>query len=495
MAAPATLVFGTMRVAGREMAISADAMQEVVAWPPHVTLPLQSSEMVRGLFDLRGQAVPIVTLSRLLGRAEGGPGGSEAPADASGNIAVLRTPKGCLGLAVDSIGGVLRVAADQVQDFAGASGGAEASLMRGLLRKAGEPAVPILNETALAAVPGLLFLPAMAAKLGDAAQLAMRTHLVFACGDWRFCVDATCVREIIDTPEIEAGAVRNDMYRGIARVRGGAAAALDLLTLLALPNRGAARTRLLVLETDDGVVGLAISDIVTIRRRHADDVLSLPEYGAIRRDLILGLMEAAAPEEPDVIVLSHAAIMRDREVAAIRRLHADIRRVSAQSGTRMAYLKVDAGLGLYVKLSECAEIVPMAERPLRLGAIDATYLGLLRRGTQTWPLIRLRTLLDGADGNGADGNGADGGAPPGARVLVVRGARGGFGFVVESVQAIEYIAVREDLGSTPAEGMVRDAAMCAVMRKIWIDSPEGPRLRMVVDLTALAGQLGAADAA
>jgi purine-binding chemotaxis protein CheW len=484
MAAGATLVFGMMRAAQREFAVSADAIQEVVAWPDHVTLPLRSSDLVRGLFDLRGQAVPIVALNRLLG--------SDAPTESYGNVAVLRTQQGRLGLAIDNIGGIVRASGAHIQSFAGA---ADTTLMRGLLRTSADHTVPILDETALASLPGLIFLPAVEAESIDAAQRPLCAYLVFACGAFRFGVDATCVREIIDAPEIEMAALRTDLYRGKARVRGGITAVVDLLALLSVPDAGAVQEKLLVLELDGAVVGLTVSDIVGIQRRRDADILGVPAFGTTRRDLIVGLLAGAAPgpaaprpampgpaapAEPDVIVLSHAAILNDPEVSSIRRLHAEIAastaRASTKTAAREAYLKVAAGHSLHVKLSECAEIVPMPERAVYMGPTGATYLGLMRRGTQTWPLIRLRMLMGGPDES----------MPASARVLLADGAHGAFGFVVDCVQAIEYLAIREDLGSTMPLG---NAA-----RQIWADSPDGPRMHLVVDLNALAARLAATGA-
>jgi purine-binding chemotaxis protein CheW len=465
-----TLVFGMMRAAGREMAVAADAIQEVVPWPAQITAPLRSSEMIRGLFDLRGQPVPIVALDGLFG--------GDALSGTCGNVAVLNTPNGRLGLAVDSIGGILRAADGQVGVFAG---GAATTLMRGLLRTATQGIVPILDEAALAAMPGMLFLPEAGGAHGDAAARALRTWLVFTCGAFRFCVEATCVREIIDEPRIAHAGPRIDLYRGAAHVRGGVAAVVDLLTLLALPDRGVARAKLLVLEQDGAVLGLAISEIAAIERRRADDMLAVPDFGPVRRDLIAGLLAGAAPEEPDIVVLSHAAILADPKIRAIRGLHADITRGSVQAGTRTAYLKIDAGRSLYIDLSQVAEILAMPERDIQVGPTDETYLGLLRRGAGIWPMIRLRTLLDGQEE-------AD---PASMRVLLARGARAGFGFVADAVQAIEYLAVRDDLGSTSARGGMRNAALCPGTSNIWTDSPDGPSMRMVLDLHVLADHLAA----
>jgi purine-binding chemotaxis protein CheW len=468
MAAPATLVFGMMRAADRELAVSADAIQEVVGWPAHVTLPLRSSDMIRGLFDLRGEAVPIVAMNQLLG--------ADAPAEGYGNVAVLRTKHGRLGLAIDSIGGIVRAAGEHVQPF---GCGADATLMRGLLRTSAEHTVPILDDTALCALPGLIFLPAAEGAGSDAAQRALCAYLVFACGGFRFAVDATCVREIIDAPEIETAALTTELYRGKAHVRGGVAAVVDPLTLLCLPDAEATQAKLLVVEQASAVVGLAVSDIVAIRRCRAAEILGVPAFGPGRRDLIAGLLAGAAPEEPDVIVLSHAAILADPEVAGIRRLHAEITASATRAPTRTAarepYLKVAAGQALHVKLSQCAEIVPMPARTLHVGPTDGTYLGLLRRGTQTWPLVRLRALVGGPDET----------VPASARVLLACGAHGAFGFVVDRVQAIEYLAIRQDLGGAAPSG--------GATRQIWAESPEGPRMHLVADLNGLAEQLVAAQ--
>lgn len=56
-------------VGGRELAVLADSVGEVVALP-RLTRPPASPPLVEGLMNLRGKSVPVIKLARLLGLSE-----------------------------------------------------------------------------------------------------------------------------------------------------------------------------------------------------------------------------------------------------------------------------------------------------------------------------------------------------------------------------------------------------------------------------------------
>lgn len=489
------LVFGVLRVAGREVAVPAELLQEVVEWPATLVPPLRAVALSLGTFNLRGLAIPVLDLRRLL---------DAEPADGAGRIAVLRTEGGWLGLAVDGIAEVLRVAASDIDHLAVSGAASDPPLVTRLItQREGGRILPVLDVESLLRRPGVTRLAPHPSRLERAGK-ANRFHqqyLFFDCDDLRFCLETRAVREVIEHPKIDRTYRLGEIYHGMITLRGEAVPVVDLFHLLALPGQETPKTRLLVLELHGQVVALMVSAVVGMRRLAAENMMPLPGFGLRRPDLFSGVVTGDLGDKDtlmlreDALLLSHDGLMRDRNVGALHRLHDGLvadatgtpgaRRRDRSGGQRTALLQFSAGTPHLVPLAQVQEILAMPPHYLKVGSTDGCVLGLMKRRGTMVPLADFRRLAGQPDRPADDAT----------RVLLARGAQSTFGFIVDAAEAVEhaFVTSRADDGAATrlADGDPGETAVAAATGLLWVQDAGGARALSVVDLSRLACALEA----
>lgn len=97
---------------GEHYALPITAVQEIIRYtPPGATAA--ASGLIRGLINLRGKTLPVVDLSpRLGGQLEVG---------AATRILVVELANGALGLIVDAVNGIERIAPEQIEPLPAAA--------------------------------------------------------------------------------------------------------------------------------------------------------------------------------------------------------------------------------------------------------------------------------------------------------------------------------------------------------------------------------------
>jgi purine-binding chemotaxis protein CheW len=92
-------------VLGEHFALPIASVREIIRYtPPGATAV--ANGLIRGMLSLRERLVPIVDLSPVLG--------GQIEPDAGSRILIIEAAAGLLGVIVDSVGGIVRVAASQV---------------------------------------------------------------------------------------------------------------------------------------------------------------------------------------------------------------------------------------------------------------------------------------------------------------------------------------------------------------------------------------------
>lgn len=472
------LVFGVLVIGDAEIAIPAAVLQEVIDRPDRIIRQGPFPDCVLGTFNLRGMAIPAVDLRKLIG-------GSDEAAP-TGKIVILKTAKGRLGLAVDDIADVVRVREADLHRVGGGDDGARPPLLASLIvERNGERIIQVLDIDVLIARPGVMLVEGARASHPGAAQRGWKQYLLFDCDGLRFCLEATAVREVIDAPRLDRTYSLGEVYRGFLKLRGRAIAVFDLFKLLAFPEAGSPKTKLLVLDVGGHVAALLISEVVDIRRISAEHVLALPGFGLRRPDMFDGVV-AGGTAGKDAILLGHEALMRDPDVVALRKVHDGLgdkeRRHETRwsSGARAAYFGFRAGEAFTAALSQVQELLPMPSRYLPLGASGGTVLGVIERRGAMVPLLDFRHLA----GQPAKQPDED------TRVLLVEGPRSRFAFIVDGIDTVEHVFIREELEATAFRG-AGDGPVRAATKRFLVDGvgTEGQYVKTVVDLVDLAGHL------
>jgi purine-binding chemotaxis protein CheW len=103
--------FLSFRLNAEDYAIGIGEVYEIIRLRPITEVP-RSSKAILGLISLRGDALPIFDLERLLGTEHPATG---VPPPATARVVILQTEKGLAGFLVDAVDQVLRLPRDSIE--------------------------------------------------------------------------------------------------------------------------------------------------------------------------------------------------------------------------------------------------------------------------------------------------------------------------------------------------------------------------------------------
>ncbi|MGN8158982.1 chemotaxis protein CheW [Salinisphaera sp. SWV1] len=424
------LSLATLVLAGTEVALESDALQEVVPLPERLAPVPQAPAWSLGSFVLRGAPVPVIDFAQLLGL-----GGDQAPARRL--VAIVAREGQVFGFAVDGVGQVLGVAAADCHSVTRSHGG----LVPRMFARDGGEAVYVLDLDAVFALENLLQVQQGAAA-GSGEPATARAAggevraLALGCGELRVALALSVVHEITRRGTVIEPAIGAHAYVGHVDWRGRRLALLDPAALVGRPRSVGSEGLVVVVELGCGWLALAADEALGIvacdetRRRTATDsdrihnhVAALLEDEALGPLLLLDHAQLAANDA----VAAYAALAQGTAVRAKAVNGADAAG-AGEAWTRFAYMHFTAAgkLSAAVEDIDAVTAYPSDTMPCPVGGpFQARFV----HGGRTVMLADLRALLWRGTPTTAEAG----------RVLIVTADDGAVGFVVDSVEAIAYI--------------------------------------------------------
>jgi purine-binding chemotaxis protein CheW len=258
----------SFRVGDLSLAVAAHEVSQVARWPKVTRVP-HAPSCLSGVANLRGMVVPILSLSRLLGREDG--------AATGGRVILLdRTPS--LGLAVDEVTGFARIDDGATTDgrsgarlFVDEAGTRRLIDLDALLNRefgSRQPRTPVARPTAGAT--------AEAAPALVAAQAIGLLGFELAGQDYALPLEH--VREVMAVPpDIVAMPGPDDALIGVVPYRGGVLPLVRLASLLGLPaSEHPETTRFIVAKIGASIVGLMVDRLRSVLRAPESAIGSVP---------------------------------------------------------------------------------------------------------------------------------------------------------------------------------------------------------------------------
>jgi chemotaxis signal transduction protein len=320
--------------------------------------------------------------------------------------------------------------------------------------------------------------------------------LLVQAGDWRLAIDSARVRMAVPLDGLRPSV--------LSRMRGNAdclgewshpsqpIAVIDPLVRggLGALAEGQARQALL-LDTDGGLLGLAIGAVLDVRHRPASALQPLPGGRVSRPEWFAGVLNvedidghrAADAEVHPVLALDAARWTAHAELAGMASLHGErgghlARRVSA-AATAATLTLVTYALPAEVgtPIAQIDEVLPWQAGRAGLEVDgDSPWLGMIVHRQRPVVLLCLRRWSGVAAGP----------IEASSSILVVRSGEHLIGFVVPRLLAIESASWQ-----SPVTGVLRsrNPTPISAARLAQIDPPTGTRrLVPVLDLVDIAGQ-------
>lgn len=262
---------------GRSYALPLERVAEVLALPPDVVPVPGAQTAALGIMALRGGVLPLLSLSVLLGLAAPPPG-------AEARIVVARMGGTEIGLVVDALGPILRLAPDAVDPVPAALGRGGTTPIDAICRidQAGT-LISVLSADRLIEGTTLTASPARSsnARTENAGAAAVTEQfVVFDVAGESYGVSVRSVREVLRVPEVMTRLPRSsDLVVGAIDVRGTVLAVVDQRRRFGLPpGEASPQRRIVVLEAGANVAGLLVDGVSRMLRLEADAIRPTPDF-------------------------------------------------------------------------------------------------------------------------------------------------------------------------------------------------------------------------
>ncbi|MGY0194151.1 chemotaxis protein CheW [Leptothrix sp. BB-4] len=497
--------WGSFTLGGAAYALPLAQLREAVpagrlaVWPG-------TSGCVPGAVELRGLLLPVVDLRRLGGAPPKADADADvhAKADVHANavpplVIVIAHDGHLLGLCADAVTGIFQAAGDGLQTVTHADG-SEPCVLGALARPDSGALHSVLNAAALMALPQVPRCrdPRATGPLDPASGAAVPAPdehwLLMQAGPWRLAIASSCVRMAVPLqglrPSVLSRMRGNDDCLGEWPHPTQPIAVIDPLARAGLGRlaEGEARQALL-LDTDGGLLGLAIDRVLDVRHLPPQALQPLPGGRVTRPEWFAGVLRlpedggdqaSGLDAEPSpLLVLDAARWTGHDELAGMASLHAPGATATASS---------DAGSGAltlitYALPAEAGTPIDQVDEVLpwqcdREGVEDdgvSPWVGLCMHRQQPVSLLCLRRWSGAATSPTTDSA---------ASILLVRSGEQRIGFIVPKLLGIE------QAGWQPAVAGVlrsRNPTPIQAARLAQVDPPTGPRrLVPVLDLRDIA---------
>lgn len=348
---------GLLRLCGIELAVPVDWVREVVPCPAAMGPCFGSHPALIGSIGVRGDVIPVVDITVLLGFAEA--------TGAGGTIVVLRKDDVLLGLRIDTVSGLYRIPVSAVRELVDSGGGARL-VDRAFVRE--EHLVGIVDPDALFAMPGLPLVRCTVLDADHAALGRAPPFVLVTVAGVQIAIDSHLVESTAPATSLRRCAVPAPGWARSVNYLGRDVRVFDQLATLGLDGATPEESQgpVILLRIAPGkLVGWHVESVRSVARIASDKLGPLPSGLAGRASLFGGT--ATDPGGGQNLVLDSAAVRADPAIVAMAALcreapEAGGRSIAVAKGkadATSAFLIFDTGERLLATpLDAIREVVP-----------------------------------------------------------------------------------------------------------------------------------------
>ena len=316
-------------VAGQEYAITIDDVQEIVQVPENIVHVPHSQSHVLGLMTLRNRLLPLVSLRRMFALPQ-------QEADEHSRIVVVSLGAASVGIVMDSVNEVLRVAKANVDAMPAlfARDGELADISEICRLDGGKRLVSIISASNLfrhSAIKEALSTVESShdyqapdnASADDVANDDDEQVVVFLLDKEEFGVPIDSVQEIVRVPEeLTHVPMAPPFVEGVINLRGAVLPVIDLRRRLGLPSVARSdRQRVMVFLIEGIRTGFIVDSVAEVLKIQKSAIEPAPRLSSTQGKL-LARMANLEKQKRMVQLIAPAHLVADRELADLAKIAA-----------------------------------------------------------------------------------------------------------------------------------------------------------------------------
>ncbi|AQR72313.1 chemotaxis protein CheW [Sphingomonas sp. LM7] len=454
-AEPGQIDVGLVQLCGRELAVPADSVREVVPLPAKLQPSFSGADISTGSIVIRGRVIPVLDVAAQLG--------FDAREGEGGVVLILRHEQALIGIIMDSVSGLARIARDSIQPFA--VNVAEDRRIVSSSFPHGDALVGLIDPAAVLALPGVPH-AAEQRPAPEAAGAGNRSAVVLVTvAGANLALDAGLVVATVPNAQLRPSPAPSSKWVSVVEYLGQEVPVVDDLALFGLSGRASDLPggAVIILRLDEKrLLGLKIDRVQRILPITERSIRPLPQALAEQLTLFRGAI--VDHEGRQNLLLDGEALMCSdalRMIGALSRESATPARGAAAGATtteeRQPFLVFIAGdRRRAAALASVRQIIPFPEARTGLNREGSGLQGIASYNGAPLPLFDLGTGVAASE-------------PRLDAVVLVVEKNGGFnGLVVDRLETLSRSAVHR------RPGMMGDDAA-----SFFIDATLGDRLEAV----------------
>ncbi len=312
----------SFEVAGQEYAITIEDVQEIVQVPETIVHVPHSASHVLGVMTLRNRLLPLVSLRRMFALPP-------QDADEHSRIVVVSLGSASVGIVMDSVNEVLRVARADVEAMPGlfARDGEMSDISEICRLDAGKRLVSIISASNLFSHSAIKeALKTMDSMHGTKQQEDVASEdetsdddeqvVVFRLGKEEFGVPIDSVQEIVRVPEELTHVPKAPPFvEGVINLRGAVLPVIDLRRRLGLPTvERSDRQRVMVFLIDGMRTGFIVDLVAEVLKIHKSAIEAAPRLSS-EQGKLLARMANLEKQKRMVQLIAPEHLVASRELA------------------------------------------------------------------------------------------------------------------------------------------------------------------------------------
>lgn len=443
-------MFASFKMGNSEIALSVSALQEVVNYPEKIVAVPLAPPFLTGLFNLRGVIIPIVDMAKFLDL-------ESTVAVTAKKIAIVTVDQVRVGLLFDCTSEILNVPESDISAYNDHTEG-PLSVIRSVLKlNEGERIIEVIDPPSLLKIQNI---PEIISKnKSEVAEISKKKSkrsqcISFRAGTMEFGVEISAIREIIKVPEIKRTVLTVDFCIGMVTLRGMVIPILDFKKFIHSHSdvvEDQEARRIVVLKIQNIQVGFLVDSVDSIVTYFEEEVMPIPMFQQERAEMMKGML----PEDKSskVIILNSEKMLTDDEVVAITRGHASLygsteeQNKKKNATERKPYISFKLDYLLSTRLNTIDEIAKVTETLMRPPGYPEFVAGMMSMRGEIVMIVDLRAYYGMTPTQD----------PMESRILVVKGSKGKFGLLVDSVESIDTVdeGMKVQIPAVLAQGVAK----------------------------------------
>jgi purine-binding chemotaxis protein CheW len=433
-----TDIYTSFHLDNTEIAITIEAVQEVVNLPERIIPMPLAPEFLLGVFNLRGIIIPIINLKKLLKH----PDCAVLPTN---KVAIVDISGARVGLIFDSTSEILRVSKQDVSDFNYVSDHSHKIISGAIKLNNGERILQILEAPALITienVPQILEQQKIKQVNLAHSRLDQRHKCIsFFVKNIKMAFEISKIYEIIKVPELKPSSIQSPIFLGIINLRGITIPVVCFTGLLKMPKLNDKEAvvddqRIIILKMGDELIGMMVDFVECINSYCDEDLMSVPVLSKGRIGMFKGCLNL--PNQSEIFLIEHEQILSNQEILEVTEGHSKIYQATRDNTVlkkmnRESYISFRLDHLFGVSIKDIKEIINYSEDILSAPGMPSFVKGMLNLRSQLVTIIDTRSLYKMPASEEVSSE---------AKVLIFDKDGERFGLVVDSLESI--LAIDQD---------------------------------------------------